>query len=410
MSNQNKNKSNTNKGNSPSGEKPSLKKDEKQSNVTIDEYGQLVRKPKTERRHYTSDANNVSHSPNTSYQTIPKYFKALFTPRDVWGVFKILVFVYILFISYWSATSHESVALWLTQGIVILFIWLVFDLGIYGQRENSDTEQGCFSFILLLLAVVGFTFINILFYDNQYQDKKYTIQQQKEEIKSFQDIPEQNIGQTTYVALSKSNIYNNNKKRIGSLRKNDTCIVVATKGKYFKIKKNEEYVYAYASYFTPLTDELKNSLEKEKREKELLANYERINTSRELINGQVYQAGKFDRYIGNADRQNKRHGTGSYWWQNKDYALKKADSVYIGEWDKGLMSGHGTMFCLRIVKKGNYYQTAVFYKKGVWKDNVLIDTLNSGLTENTTEVDNLKNMLYEIEDQLFREEIQSYRR
>lgn len=165
MSKQDKNKSNTNKGNSQSGKKISLKEDRKRSDITIDEFGQLVRKPKKERS--------------------LRYLTGIFTSRNLCDVLRMLVFVCVLFTTYWSASSHESVFHCILQFVMFLLVWLVFDLISYEQRNLSDIEDKASYIISLLFALVCCSFFNILFYDNQYQDKNTQSNNKKKKLKPF---------------------------------------------------------------------------------------------------------------------------------------------------------------------------------------------------------------------------------
>lgn len=234
----------------------------------------------------------------------------------------------------------------------------------FGQfrRSGGNEENKKPNLKIVFLIVAIFLLVILLFIKNLYKDD---FNQDKEEPLLYEIIDNETYyaKQDVLVADSLPQITNRTIDQSGLLdnqvvlHKYDTCNVIALIGEiYYKILMDNEVGYVrkdFLAKYTPL-------IEKQKEREEALIHFDHPWYTNKYMDGSIMEEGGGGTYWGEANKKYERHGFGSYDWRHG--LTTTFDSIFIGQWDSGVMTGYGVMY---------YYKTGN-HKNGIWKNNKLI--------------------------------------
>ena len=344
--------------------------------MSIDEFGQFRRKG-------NSPNTNLENKPisdssiNLFYQS-RTYFKDLFRPRSRREFIRLALFLLfwslICAIVYVSSVVFMIVLLTMLPILCVPINMLIVDKLSISIDDYIEVEKLKAIIVLILVFVVylmvwsGISFIvhqqKIEKKEEQeriaFSKKKYSEKYSETFIDS---LPYYFSPKTTYTyrdiddqTLSKS------------ITRGVECIVVAEIGDFYKVLIDGSTFYVPSPSLLPLNDSIKTVLQKEIEKEKLLSHFKvsgSITTYTKKSNGtKMIRHGNWgEMYWGEADKNNNRDGEGSYSWAGRSGSY--SDSTYIGNWDKGLMSGYGLMYYPSKYSKN--------HKHGIWKDNKLIE-------------------------------------
>ena len=109
---------------------------------SIDEFGQFKRKKNWE----TNSANLYSDIEeedttnrsilNPMFWSIWRYFKRLLIPRSGLDFLRLVLFLIFVSTTYWSASSHDNLAMTIVTCLPATFVWIVLEAFMLALREG----------------------------------------------------------------------------------------------------------------------------------------------------------------------------------------------------------------------------------------------------------------------------------
>lgn len=376
--------------------------------MSIDEFGQFKRKRPVQRNNnrtrqretnQTSQRNNdqvrqENHEPIHFGRAILGYIVNIFRQRGL-GARIEQVLTCVLWILYIVLLVHT----YSSEGLFITIIFGIFYflLGSVGQlfislfsdwaaREIRERRYEYLGLITVFIVIMMFLFISI-YAENYSSNSDYS-----DTRKYTEYYTEEQIGNEMYYCNKEGTyVYKSLDERESfpmslNMMKGEECIVLSSIGDYYKVQRDMKPIgYVMKKYLTfkyrALNDTLiaanldevivtaiiarnseavkVNIPTYDKKQLDIAKKHFRypsqFNTHK-YTNGQV----RHDMYIskqdywGHVNSKGERHGEGAYKWDR--------DSIYIGNWENGAISGYGMMY---------YYKTGK-EKNGIWEYNNLI--------------------------------------
>lgn len=231
--------------------------------------------------------------------------------------------------------------------------------------DNEENKKPNLKIVFLIVAIfllVILLFVKVLYKDNLYKDN---FNQDEETPLQYEIIENETYyaKQDVLVTDSLPQITNRTIDQRQSLdnqvilHKYDTCNVIAfIDNSYYKVLMDNKEGYVkkdFLAKYTPL-------IKKQKERQEALAYFDRPWYTNKYTDGSIMEESGNGTYWGEADKKYQRHGFGTYQWCQR--LTTTFDSIFIGQWDSGVMTGYGVMY---------YYKTGK-HKNGIWRNNKLI--------------------------------------